>query len=139
MAIFVAADCKQDVIPSSRVKFMRIELDIFSGRPNPSWKLTATESVEFLRQLRTLPPDGSDRSIRDNLGYRGLIVTGDATVINSFDSIIVSGGKVLGQSPQGSRSFVDKDRGLEQWLIHTGKAYLEPDIYNQVVQEIQQP
>lgn len=52
-----------------------IELDIFSGRPNPTWTLSPKEAGEFAERLRTgsvkvRPVD----DVRGVLGYRGIIV-----------------------------------------------------------------
>ena len=48
---------------------LQVELDAYSGRPNPVWTLTEAETDDVLRRLRgiprvtgILPPDG--------LGYR---------------------------------------------------------------------
>jgi hypothetical protein len=52
-----------------------IELDIFSGRPNPRWTLDADEGEEFLTRLldRTVPIAPLRSS--EGLGYRGFICT----------------------------------------------------------------
>ena len=58
-----------------------VELDIFSGEPNPSWVLSRTEESELLDQLEASPslalPESAIPSV---LGYRGYIihVTNDA-------------------------------------------------------------
>jgi hypothetical protein len=52
-----------------------IELDIYSGRPNPSWKMDAKETVDLLKQLAklyTLPK--AELDVQDGLGYRGFII-----------------------------------------------------------------
>jgi hypothetical protein len=52
---------------------MRVELDAFSGRPNPTWDLAPDEAAEFSRLISGLPP--SLRSVDEgNLGYRGFVV-----------------------------------------------------------------
>lgn len=119
---------------------MHVELDLFSGRPNPSWELTPTESASFLQQLRALPRTVAALPEK-GLGYRGLIVTATAgTLIESFTTVIVSGGLVVGQYPQGGTEFwLDSGRALERWLAHTGKPHLDPDIYAQFAQILQLP
>ncbi|GAB3196619.1 hypothetical protein GCM10027062_06350 [Nocardioides hungaricus] len=49
-----------------------VELDVFSGRPNPRWLLTPTEAAEFTQRVLdgatpAVPVDVSE----GNLGYRG--------------------------------------------------------------------
>ena len=50
-----------------------VELDIFSGMPNPTWTLTNAEADNFVKQLAALPRT-SARELSGNLGYRGFIV-----------------------------------------------------------------
>jgi hypothetical protein len=49
-----------------------IELDIYSGRPNPSWEMDAKQTDDLLKKLAKLsilPKGGLD--MQDGLGYRG--------------------------------------------------------------------
>lgn len=52
---------------------MEVELDLFSGRPNPRWELNAEEAATLADRLRDLP-----RGLRGgeppSLGYRGFVV-----------------------------------------------------------------
>ena len=50
-----------------------VELDIFSGVPNPTWSLTDAEADSFMRQLAPLPRT-APRQLSGKLGYRGFIV-----------------------------------------------------------------
>jgi len=50
----------------------RVELDVFSGRPNPTWPLTAEESQDLLARIGQLSPGGGP--VPAGLGYRGFIV-----------------------------------------------------------------
>jgi hypothetical protein len=53
-----------------------IELDVFSGRPNPSWELNPPESGELLKQLSLLPEaDNNKDAFFDGLGYRGFVIS----------------------------------------------------------------
>jgi hypothetical protein len=57
-------------------KKISIVLDVFSGRPNPSWELSTSESGELLKQLSSLPEADKNKSdFFDGLGYRGLIIS----------------------------------------------------------------
>ena len=52
-----------------------VELDIFSGRPNPRWNLTATEEAELVERLLDRSVPIGPMSISDGkLGYRGFLV-----------------------------------------------------------------
>ncbi len=53
-----------------------VELDVYSGRPNPSWQLNATESEELLQQLSLLSEfEKSKEPLNDGLGYRGFLLS----------------------------------------------------------------
>jgi hypothetical protein len=53
-----------------------IELDVFSGRPNPSWELNPSESGELLKELSPLPEtDKIKAEFNDGLGYRGFVIS----------------------------------------------------------------
>src|SRR4029453_8944325 len=50
-----------------------VEIDIFSGMPNPDWILPAGDATEFLARLSGLQKTAT-RPRSANLGYRGLVV-----------------------------------------------------------------
>lgn len=50
-----------------------VELDVFSGRPNPGWSLAAEEAKDLLSRISRLAPNGGGQSPA-GLGYRGFIV-----------------------------------------------------------------
>src|SRR5258708_4345888 len=52
---------------------VRVELDIFSGRPNPSWMLAPPERDELLRALSAAKREAAAREL-PGLGYRGFAV-----------------------------------------------------------------
>ena len=57
---------------------VRVTLDVFSGRPNPSWNLDEAEAREILGQVQSQPevlvPEEAAPAV---LGYRGLVVSLD--------------------------------------------------------------
>ena len=81
------AKAEGDSLISARV---HVELDIFSGNPNPVWILSEADGVLFLKKLAMLP-QASAKELDDNLGYRGFIVkaineTGESLVrISMFE------------------------------------------------------
>lgn len=111
-----------------------VELDIFSGRPNPTWKLAGEETSQFLGLLRELPsaePGWFDAG----LGYRGFAVSfqdpqGRETRVQIFKGIVKQS---MGES---SEYFADKDRKLERWVLKTGSSRLSPDLYEMVAKEL---
>lgn len=51
-----------------------IELDVFSGRPNPGWTLEAAAGQHLLAMLAALPPAHPVGSRLTGLGFRGFVV-----------------------------------------------------------------
>jgi hypothetical protein len=115
---------------------MRAELDLFSGRPNPIWELNAEESVELVKRLETLP-EAKGGTVRDQLGYRGIVLTARTDDLAGFTSLVVSAGVVLARDADGSkRWFVDRGRALERWLLETARGRVDPAIQRLIDQEL---
>ena len=59
-----------DSVNSNEINnILTIELDIFSGRENPSWNLTSNESEFFIEKILYLPEGNMNESIDAGLGY----------------------------------------------------------------------
>lgn len=116
---------------------MQVELDAFSGRPNPSWLLTPQEAEDFVLRFQSLPPHWGEGSVREELGYRGLIVAEAGQKIAGYDEIVVSNGVVEAKWDSQSRQFTDQNRELERWLFQTGRDRLEDELYRQIGQAAQ--
>ena len=69
----VIPGCARKFRDSGSGAMLSVELDAFSGRPNPRWTLSENESASLLEALRDLPPAGPQAS-PDQLGFRGFIV-----------------------------------------------------------------
>ncbi|MEV6691404.1 hypothetical protein AB0M35_08040 [Micromonospora sp. NPDC051196] len=55
-----------------------VELDVFSGRPNPRWTLSATQRAHLIDQLRAgSVPLLSAAAGESRLGYRGFVLRFD--------------------------------------------------------------
>jgi hypothetical protein len=106
---------------------VEVELDIFSGMPNPTWVLTNAEADSFMKQLAALSPT-SARELSGNLGYRGFIVR----VMQGADTqlIRVQFGTVHLSGDTTNVYTYDKDRELERWLLNTGKPHLKDELFH---------
>jgi hypothetical protein len=116
---------------------MRVELDVFSGRPNPHWDLTPQEAVEFCRLFQGLPEGKVDPPTDQGLGYRGLTVTSAKDLVEGCREIVVFRERVLARCDAKMLQFIDKDRMLERWLLQTGKGRLDDSLYQLVLSEIE--
>ena len=122
------ADAYSDVEQSQRGRALMtpvaVEVDIFSGRPNPGWTLSEADATTFRSKLSGLQKTAA-RSLSANLGYRGLVITmpqETATKIHVQNGVV----EVSGSTP--SSFFLDPQRSLERWLVGTGREFLSSGI-----------
>ncbi|MGV2389532.1 MAG UNVERIFIED_CONTAM: hypothetical protein LVR29_18605 [Microcystis novacekii LVE1205-3] len=113
---------------------VQVELDIFSGRPNPHWTLNERDSQELLQRLQLFVPTNAGEP-SGNLGYRGVILSNPEGAIAGFEWIVCSDGLVVGYKGDSSEKFIDANRNLERWLVQTGKTTSGPDILRSLRQE----
>lgn len=106
-----------------------VELDIFSGRPNPTWKLSGEETSQLLSLLGNLPSTDARRQ-EPGLGYRGFVVSFRESTARIY------GGTVERSAGESSEFFADKNRALERWLLKASGSRLSPDLYEIVAKEV---
>jgi hypothetical protein len=135
--VFSKAEKKINVmVPNKNMREAKVTLNIFSGRENPSWKLSEDQIDKLLPLLQDLPK--SDKtSFDDGLGYRGFEVVLAGSDDKEVQSIVVYNGKILSKTKEGAEYFNDSNRQLETFILQTGSTYLEPEIYNVVKKEIE--
>jgi hypothetical protein len=110
-----------------------VELDIFSGMPNPAWTLTNAEAESFVKQLAALSATPA-RELSGNLGYRGFIVqcTQEATT----QLIRIQNGAVHLSKGETNVYAYDEGRQLERWLLDTGRPHLKDDLFQIAEREL---
>ena len=112
---------------------VEVELDIFSGMPNPTWVLMNEEADSFLKQIAAAPRT-SPRELAGNLGYRGFIVKVDRGA--GAESIHVQNG-VIHISGGGPDVYAgDGKPALERWLLNTGRPHLKSELFQVAEREI---
>jgi hypothetical protein len=109
-----------------------VELDIFSGRPNPTWVLGTDDADTLVRRLAALPRiPACELSTR--LGYRGLIVH----VTRGAETRLIRVQSRCVQIAEGETTHArDEGRELERWLIETGRRHVEQDVMELVEREV---
>jgi hypothetical protein len=112
---------------------MRIEADIFSGRPNPSFDLNAEQSAALIALLQSLHTGGEPRE-PPGLGYRGFLIGDAEAVLPGITRLRAFGGTVVSTSEQ-ARVLSDPSRTVEQWLLQAGCRHLESGVFNVICAE----
>lgn len=86
---------------------MLVELDIFSGRPNPRWELDEPVAQE-VRELQHRLKVATDRPPEPpGLGYRGFVYDLDESTWRALKGFVVGSDRVL----------ADPDRAIEHLLL----------------------
>lgn len=116
---------------------MQVELDVFSGRPNPRWNLTYEEIDKFLNALKDLPSVRMTVDRAKWLGYRGMIVSGKEIEIRSYNKVSVYNGTILAEGSKETKVFKDENRELERWLLETGMRVVERGILEVILSNIE--
>ena len=95
-----------------------VELDAFSGLPNPKWQLTDVEEVELEKRLQDLPVT-EPGAIPENLGYRGFVIVDENGTTQRIT--VTRNGFVVKHDANGGRWYEDK-HGAEQYLVRLAQA-----------------
>jgi hypothetical protein len=112
-----------------------VEVNLYSGRPNPRFPLTNDDVTDILGRLAALPPT-THAPPATALGYRGLILTDD-TARGPFARVEVSRGLVVAQDHHGDRHrFLDPDRALERHLVALADRHLEASAVENIRREL---
>jgi len=112
---------------------VEVELDIFSGNPNPTWNLSSSDAALFLEKAAALS-QVSPRQRSANLGYRGFIVR---VMQGKETSVMLIQNGIVELSRSGTTLFLgDPNRSLERWLLQSGKPVLKNDLTGLVEREL---
>ena len=110
---------------------MHVILDIFSGRPNPTWELSQQQADEFLKKIYYLKPTKIFHD--DNgLGYRGFVVE------DKLKRYEVNNGLVKIVENNSEQMLQDKDYILEVWLAHTAPNNIDHNLLKIVEENIKE-
>lgn len=113
-----------------------VTLEIFSGRPDPTWSLPPEMTAELLRRLRALEATTDAPKSSDQLGYRGIHAELRGDEANTT-MLFVSHGHATVVTPGQRTYYTDAGRELESWLARTGADHLSADVVRYVMKEIE--
>jgi hypothetical protein len=116
---------------------MHVTLDIFSGRPNPTWELSQEQTSQFLKKILKLKTKENlhVNSSNSELGYRGFIIE-ETNFEQKLRRFYVYNGIVNVVENNSSYALEDKEYSIERWLLQTSPKYLD-EIVEYVKQEIE--
>ena len=94
---------------------LRVEIDAYSGRTNPSFDLPPSDAMELAKLLRSLPhTKGSPPE--SGLGYRGFVISNDADFLPGLPPRVrVFAGRVIAEHG-GQVDVYDDIHSAEDWL-----------------------
>ncbi|MEB8336201.1 hypothetical protein [Streptomyces endophyticus] len=105
---------------------MNVEIDLYSGRRNPVFGLPPEAGEALVARIAALPPAPPGAAPLQDLGYRGLRITGGPAA--DFTEIVVSGGVVVVRDRGGAERLLhDEGRSVERALADLAAARVHPD------------
>jgi hypothetical protein len=121
------------MLPKARMTAVEVEIQVFSGRPNPRWTLSDADIAALRSKLSGLRKGGPGPR-PGNLGYGGVTVRvtrGDDWTLHVHDG--------LAEAKRGARTdfLLDRQRALERWLVATGRTLLSPEVRKVVDADLQ--
>ena len=97
---------------------MTVELDVYSGRPNPTWSLSPAEAEQMAGLLKDLPR--APAAAPEGLGYRGFVLRTSDPAGTGSENLRVSDGVVSIQQGNRVEHFVDA-HGVEERLLQQAR------------------
>jgi hypothetical protein len=97
-----------------------VELDVYSGQPNPRWKLDDKICQDVLEEISHLATESTKIQRPDALGYRGLSVIMDIAPSGKREEFYVGGGYVFLRHEGMETVRIDDNRRMEQKLLASG-------------------
>ena len=115
---------------------MRVELDIFSGRANPSWEVSGADAAQLVDRLASEPVLPVDEAPAV-LGFRGFVVS--ASPGESLPPEIPAEVRIPPPTSEAPE-FGAAERQVEettQWLLSTGRGAVDDELLAAVADQIE--
>ena len=103
-----------------------IEVDIFSGRPNPRMEIEPADVDDINRQIAALQPN-EPTAVPEHLGYRGLLV-----ILNGEPAMRLYDGLVFVNQGGALVYYSDPGRTLELSLLKEIQSELDPGLFEEI-------
>jgi hypothetical protein len=112
---------------------MQVVIDMFSGRPNPTWELEPTEADHLRSAIGRLRPC-PEAQPPEALGYRGFVLLDESPPQRT----IVYRGTVWSYSEKGLTCLQDEGHAVERILLSGAQTRLAPELYPLLLQLVGQ-
>ncbi len=111
-----------------------VTLDVYSGKPNPSWTLTDSQTQEFVQRVKALQSAAGGAASPDVLGYRAVRVE-----LHDVDGVAVFAffREAVAVTRTGREThYSDPGRKTELWVVQTGAGHVGGNLLQQVTAQI---
>jgi hypothetical protein len=113
-------------IQGHQVSRTAVELDIYSGRPNPIWTLEPALASDLISRIACLNSTGKAVECSQNLGYRGFIVQFLDAGSNAIQTVRACSGIIEVTNATGSGYYADPQKQVELWLLASSASAQPP-------------
>jgi len=110
---------------------MRVELQVYSGRPNPSWELSAPEVAELAKRMTALPRSRQP-FVQGGLGYGGFVIQNQGKAAGLPPEIHVFNG--IGIPERSGITAYQDAHDLEGWLLEQTRQHGHGAILSEIGQ-----
>ena len=119
-------------------EIFNITLDVFSGRPNPTWALTKEQTLLFLNKISEIKPtiENIQSYPEKILGYRGFIVDQITHKDLTSKRFEIYNGAIKVLSNSSSYFLKDNTFQIEKWLLQTACNHIDNSTFNFVRDDI---
>jgi hypothetical protein len=104
---------------------LEIELDIFSGMPNPTWTLSGAEEDELIERVMADPAQLSPVATEDeqfSLGYRGVLVRLVKTDDAAWSKARLTAGRSVPLAFRVGSKPAAAEAPIADWLLQTSES-----------------
>lgn len=126
------------VVSQPRIISAIVELDVYSGQPNPCWKLSDKICKDILEEINHLTAETAAAPKSNHLGYRGLRVIMDVAPSHRHEEFYVCDGYVFHYHDGMESVFIDDNRRIEQKLLASGARTSDKKNLNALISQILQ-
>lgn len=130
----IIAWVKENRAPGKRcVMLMRVELDIYAGRPNPQWEMDNDQAQAFLAALEKLSdPVPAVYPAHPRLGYRGFLVWEIGYPSRPWSEAIIFYDTVILNRPGKAEAWSDPDWSVQTLLLSQAIRRLSPEVIERI-------